>query len=204
MRKIAVLLFTLIAFTITVQAQNGQIRMYKGGGENNKNVNVRVHRFGGNELMIPNLSQEQQDQIKKLRLEMSKEITATRNQIAEKRARLNTLQATDNADVKAINKTIDEIASLQAQQMKAKSNFHVKTRALLNDEQKVEFDSRRHHGFGFRNGFGDAQIKAFKFNEGDFDFGKYGNFDTIGEFNEIVIDPMLEDHFEFVEEDIED
>lgn len=195
MKKIAVLLLAFAAITYTAQAQHGQGRMSKGSSKDGKNMSVYVHRSGGSDFMIPGLSDGQKDEIKKLRLEMTKESTSIRNQIAEKRARLNTLKAQDKVDMSAINKTIDEIAALQAQQMKAKANFHVKVRALLNDEQKVAFDSRKHHrGFNFDMGreMGQTKMRSFRFGDADLDA-----LEGLEMPNDIDFNSMLGQYFEF-------
>jgi Spy/CpxP family protein refolding chaperone len=89
-----------------------------------------------------NLDENQQKEIEKIRLEQVKERTKTRNLMREKRAKLELLQTADKPDMKEINRVIDEIAAIQAQEMKAQAAARQKIRALLNEEQRVQFDSR--------------------------------------------------------------
>ncbi len=194
MKRLVVLFLAFAAITFTAQAQQGQERTNKGNSKDRKNMNVQIHRFnGGDGFMIPDLSDGQKDEIKKLRIEMNKETNSIHNQIAEKRARINTLQSQDKADMSAINKTIDEIAALQAQQMKAKANFHVKVRALLNDEQKVAFDSRRpHRNFNFDMGRGMGEMKMKSFRLGDADFDAFEGLELPEDFD---CNSLFEQHF---------
>jgi len=93
-------------------------------------------------MMIPDLSEDQKSQIKNLRMQMTKETTPIKAQIREKKAHLNTLSIAEKPDMKAINKTIDEIGALQVKIMKAHAKMRQDIRALLTDEQKVVFDSK--------------------------------------------------------------
>lgn len=202
MKKIAVLLLAFATVALTAQAQPRQGRAYKGNNGSSKNPGVYVHRFGGADCMIPDLSQDQQDEIKKLRLEMTKETTSIRNQMAEKRARLNTLKAADKADMNAINKTIDEIAALEAQRMKAKASCDIKVRALLNDEQKVAFDSRRHRNFNFNFDRGMGQMRMRSFRLGDMDFkGLEDGLEGLSKLNDMDLGSGFGQYFEFEMED---
>ncbi|MDR0660498.1 MAG: Spy/CpxP family protein refolding chaperone [Prevotellaceae bacterium] len=206
MKKIALLFLAFAVVTLTAQAQHGPGKGHKENLKDGKKATTYVYRMGGdNHCSIPNLSDGQKEEVKKLRLEMTKETTSIRNQIAEKRARLNTLQSEDKADMSAINKTIDEIAALQAKQMKAKANFHVKVRALLDDEQKIAFDSRKHHRFNFNFGDGMGKMKMRSFRFGDADFGdikeRLKGMEGLEALNNIDFDSIFEKHFEFEMED---
>ena len=91
---------------------------------------------------IPDLTDEQRNSMKQLKLGMEKEVRKNTNLIREKKAHLITLQGEDKPDQKAINKTIDEIAALQGQNMKARADFHLKVSSLLTDEQREIFQQR--------------------------------------------------------------
>lgn len=202
MKRVAILFLAFAAVSFAAQAQPRQGKMHKGNIKDGNNPKVHVYSISDKGCMIPDLSQEQKDEIKKYRLDMVKENTSIHNQIAEKRARLNTLQSEDKANMSAINKTIDEIAALQAQQMKSKASFHVKVRALLNDEQKVAFDSRKHHNhsFGFDRGMRHMKMRTFKF--GDDDFGVFNEkIEGLEALNNIDFNAITEHHFELEVED---
>ena len=86
------------------------------------------------------LSDEQETNIKAIQLNADKKIIPLRNEIREKRAKLISLQTSDDYDKEAVNKTIDEIADRRAQIQKIRAEKHQSIRNLLNEEQKVQFD----------------------------------------------------------------
>ncbi|NNF20899.1 MAG: periplasmic heavy metal sensor [Saprospiraceae bacterium] len=94
------------------------------------------------EMMIPDLTGEQQENIKDLHLNMMKESLQIRNQLGENRAKMKTLRTADNPDMNAINKLIDESSVLQADLKKKMAANHQEVRKLLTEEQRVIFDSR--------------------------------------------------------------
>lgn len=112
---------------------------------------------------IPNLTTEQKTKIQDLRVKHLKEITPLRNELAEKKAHLKTLQSVDKPDMNAINKTIDEISALQTKIMKSNASHRIEVASNLTDEQKVFFNShqgkmrngKRVHGMG--NGMGNGR-----------------------------------------------
>jgi Spy/CpxP family protein refolding chaperone len=86
------------------------------------------------------LTEDQSAKIEKIRLDALKKTTELQNQIREKRAKLISLQTADNADMKAIDKLIDEIAALRTQIQKVNAKKHQDIRNLLTADQKVIFD----------------------------------------------------------------
>jgi len=101
---------------------------------------------------IPDLTDAQREQIKKLRTAMLKEIMPLQNKLGEKRARLRTLSTADKPDMTAINKLIDEMAGLRAEILKKRMKFVQDVRALLTDEQRVFFDQHAGKGKGRMHG----------------------------------------------------
>jgi len=92
--------------------------------------------------MIPDLTEDQMTKIKSLRLETMKETTPLKAQMKEKKAHLNTLAIAEKADMKAIEKTIDEMGAIRVQMMKAHAKMRQGVRAILTDDQRVIFDSK--------------------------------------------------------------
>lgn len=86
------------------------------------------------------LTDEQSEQIKTLRLAHMEQMLPIKNQIQEYRAQLQTLRTAKKADMKAINNLIDDMADLRAKQMKAREAHHQEVRSLLTDEQRIKFD----------------------------------------------------------------
>lgn len=106
----------------------------------------RSHSLG-----IPNLSSDQQKKIEALGVSFRKETLPITNVLAEKQAHLRTLQASDKADMGAINSTIDEMTQLRSQLMKKQAGHHEAVRKLLTDDQRVAFDSRGGRMQGFHH-----------------------------------------------------
>ncbi|HRZ42015.1 MAG TPA: periplasmic heavy metal sensor [Bacteroidales bacterium] len=97
-----------------------------------------------NFVSIPDITDKQKEDIRKIRLDMIREIRSLKDQVMEKEARLRTLTRTDQPDSKAIDRVIDEIAEIQASIRKKAEKARQQIRALLNEEQKLWFDSHCH------------------------------------------------------------
>ena len=111
---------------------------------------------------IPSLTIDQKTKIESLKVKYIKEITPIKNELAEKRAHLTTLESVEKTDKDAINKTIDEMTSLQAKIMKLGINHRIEVASLLNDEQKIAFNSHRGNHMGMGNGMGDGKGRGMK------------------------------------------
>lgn len=106
---------------------------------------------------IPNLTDEQQKKIDALTIPHRKEMQVLRAQMKEKQAHLETLRIADNADMTAINKTIDEISVLKTTMMKKREAHKQEIRKILTDEQRLIFDAnagKRGEGKGMHHGQG--------------------------------------------------
>lgn len=109
-----------------------------------------------------NLSEEQQSQVKDLKLAHMKELQPLEDQLMENKAHQRTLMNAENPDEKAIYKNIDQATKLQNEMAKLSVDFQIIFKNLLNDEQKVMLQSRTNkfgrmgsgrHSFGAqRNG----------------------------------------------------
>lgn len=93
---------------------------------------------------IPELTDEQESKIEKLRTAHMAKRTEFRNQMREKIAQLNSLTSGDNVDMKQAEKVSDNIASLRGKMLKERINHRNDIRSLLTDEQKVYFDNHKH------------------------------------------------------------
>lgn len=102
---------------------------------------------GEHMMMIPDLTPEQAEQMKSMRVEHLKEMQSLRNQMAEKKARLRTLSTADKVNMTEINKVIDDIGKMQTQMMKMKEQHRQDVRKMLTDDQRIFFDSHQpmHH-----------------------------------------------------------
>ncbi len=89
---------------------------------------------------LSDLTPEQQKQIDALKLNLIKETISLKNQIAEKKAHINTISYGDNVDMAAVNKAFDELFALKAEIAKKHAAFQQEVRKLLTPEQKIQFD----------------------------------------------------------------
>lgn len=99
--------------------------------------------FNGMNSFFATLSPEQKKKIKDIRLKEKKQLIQINNQLSEKKMHLITLQTAEKPDMKAINKTIDELTALIGSKMKIKSNSTQQIREMLTEEQRVEFDMNK-------------------------------------------------------------
>ena len=90
---------------------------------------------------IPGMTDEQKTKMKEIRTASMKEILPLKNELREKEAHLQTISTGNNVDLNLINKTIDEIGLLKTTIAKKHAATRYSIRLILNDEQKVYFDS---------------------------------------------------------------
>ena len=145
----AIAIATVTSLTVNAQPQ----RMQPYSGKSPQEVR-QVMRPEGFVMPAQNLDDKQREELKKMRTEQLKERTQTRNLLREKRAKLETLQTADKPDTKEINSVIDEIAALQALEMKSQAANRQKVRSMLTDEQRTLFDARGANRGNMRAGEG--------------------------------------------------
>jgi len=146
---------TILAIAILMFAGTN---LYAQGG---RNFQDQGKGFGQNQhCTLPDLTEDQQNKMDALRVNHLKEMKTYRNQMNELRARKQTLQTSDNVDLKEINAVIDKMTTVHNQMMKQSAKHRQELRSLLTDEQKVYFDSRP--GRGHRNGRGDRRGNGHK------------------------------------------
>ncbi len=146
MRRIITTAFLLLLIgTLSVQAQRSDQQ------EKRKELKERIEKRGGQKgqmrrgqepmLAKLDLSEDQEEQIKGIMLEGKQESLPLENQLREKIARLRTLSSGDTYDVAALNKVADEMGDLQASIHKIHIAKKGEIRALLNEEQRIKFDT---------------------------------------------------------------
>jgi Spy/CpxP family protein refolding chaperone len=136
--KITALTLLFVGFSQVILAQ---------GNPDRPRMNERMmqmHQDGMPHMRIPDLTDEQKEQIKSIMLKTQEEMIPLKNQLGEKRARLRTLSTGDNVDVEAAESVIEEIGSLRTEIMKKHFAVRQEVRALLTDYQRVWMDS--HYG----------------------------------------------------------
>jgi Spy/CpxP family protein refolding chaperone len=130
----------VMAANLTANAQLPSAQPYLG--KSPREVR-QVMRREGFTMPMMKLDDRQREGIRKIRTEQMKARSQTRHQLKEKRAKLELLQTADKPDMKEIDKLIDEIAALQAQDMKARAADRQKIRSLLTEEQRIHFDAQK-------------------------------------------------------------
>jgi Spy/CpxP family protein refolding chaperone len=91
---------------------------------------------------LPDLTEEQQAQIEKSKLNLDKEILPLSADLNVKQAELDKLLLADKPDKKAVYKKIDEIEAVKTQIKKMKVGHKLEVRALLTPDQRVAFDKQ--------------------------------------------------------------
>jgi len=147
-KKVGIGSLVMIAFlliTNTLMAQRGD--SVRASYRVRKDFRPRAD-FGM--MSIPNLTEDQKEKIKAQQVAFGKEALPLKNQLAEKRAHLHTLQTAQPYDANAVNATIDDISKTESQLMKKQAANREAIRKLLTDEQRLAFDSIRGMGRGMR------------------------------------------------------
>ncbi len=149
---VLVVLFTGIT---TSQAQQFRKGEKPPQAEFNKRGNPagEMRERGPKGPRIPNLSEEQREQLKTFKLELEKNSLPLKNQLAEKEAKLRTLTTSDSFDERAVNKVIEEIGELKTSLMKLHVANGQKIKSILTEEQLVVFNNQlAKKGKGNKNG----------------------------------------------------
>ncbi len=146
MRRIITTAFLLLLVgTLNVEAQRNdqqeRRKEIKERFEKNSRQQMTMRKSQKSMLAKLNLSDDQKEEIKTIMLEGKKETLQLQNQLREKRARMRTLSSGDTYDVSALNKVADEIGALQAGIKKIHIAKKGEVRALLDEEQKIMFDT---------------------------------------------------------------
>jgi Spy/CpxP family protein refolding chaperone len=156
--KRGVLVKSLLVLLISVLISSFTLSSFAQRGTRNFKDSAKF------ENRIPNLTAEQKTKIESLKVKQFKEVLPIKNELAEKKAHLKTLESAEKVDRDAVNKTIDEITALQGKLFKMNVNHRLDFASILTDEQKVfvslnkakgakgQMNKRRGIGRGMGNG----------------------------------------------------
>jgi Spy/CpxP family protein refolding chaperone len=97
-------------------------------------------KHGKHMPMIPDMTEQQKEQVEQLRTEHLKVMLSLQNQLQEKMAQLRTLSTAEKVNMNDINKKIEEIGQLKIKLMKERVAHRQDIRKLLTEEQRVIFD----------------------------------------------------------------
>lgn len=95
-----------------------------------------------NYMGIPSLTDDQMNQIKNLRTPFMKDMMGLKNKLAENQTHFRTLMTAEKADMDAINSNIDKGMAIKGELMKKEAAHRQDIRKLLNEEQRLAFDSQ--------------------------------------------------------------
>ena len=136
MKKYAMIMLTVL-FTGLMAFGQPQKGMRKGGPGNGYGYNNSAMSC----QRIPDLTEEQSEKISDLRVEMMKETQPVHNQINELKASCHTMMTSENPDMKAIEKNIDQRSKLQADLMKSHARYRQSVSKILTNDQRVFFNN---------------------------------------------------------------
>jgi len=142
--SIAILM--IMAFSLSTVAQPNWGK--KGHGKGMKGQQTCMQ-------MIPDLTEEQEKQIKELRSDHWSAMSEYRSDMKILKAEYHDLLTGDDRNMNKAEKKIDEITGLKNKMMKERQSHMESIRSLLNEEQKEAFDRMmQHHKAGMRMGKG--------------------------------------------------
>jgi len=93
------------------------------------------------------LTEEQKERAKEIHLAAAKEAKPLEDQLRELKAHHQTLVTAEVANMKAINKSIDEMSAVKAKLAKVKAGYHQEFRSILSEEQKLKMDRMKNRHF---------------------------------------------------------
>ncbi len=89
------------------------------------------------------LSDEQMEQIKEIRMSFQEDLLPLRNQIKEKRAQIKTLTTGSDTDFEAAENVVAEVSEIRETIMTKRLRMHKEVRDILTEEQRLKFDMRK-------------------------------------------------------------
>ncbi len=115
-------------------------------------ANQSGDQFCRMEKVIPDLTDEQAEQLKALRMEQWKETRDFRNQMGELNAKQKTLMSADQIDQKAVDKIIDQKTALMNTHMKKNIEHKAAVNKVLTEDQRMALAQMQHRRGQFRQG----------------------------------------------------
>jgi Spy/CpxP family protein refolding chaperone len=157
---LGILVMSLMLSVNLAQAQRGP-----GGGNRQGPANTQNNFNNGpqwNNMLnqIPDLTDNQKEQIKTLQTKMMKEILPLQNKLREEMAKFRTLTTAEKPDNKAIENQVEVIGKIKIDMMKIRTKFHQEIRTVLNDNQRLFFDMHSPRNFG-NKGRGNCMMNNF-------------------------------------------
>lgn len=152
MNKVMITIFTLffvlaaVSFAQPMKHGQGMNRMQAECGQSKECCMMGPRHMGMKGMPeIPDLTDEQKGQLDKLQVEHMKAVQPLLNKMMEKRAELHTLSTAEEVNMGKINSLIEEIGKIRTEMMKEREKHHQSVRKILNEKQRLIFDSRSMH-----------------------------------------------------------
>ena len=148
------MIFIIAGLSTFSQPQKGQMMAEKPG----YHMQMRMQN-------MLNLTDEQQTQMKDLRLERTKEMLPLQNRMRVLMAEYRELISAEKPDTKAINGNIDERTKLMNEIMKKRADYQLKFRNILTEEQWLTIQSHKGKmgpgkGRGMGKGYGKPDMRC--------------------------------------------
>lgn len=141
----------IAAFAISITAMAQQPNRNRMSPEQREMMVKRFEKARTNSKSF--FTEEQQEKMKALRLETTKEIQPLRNELNELKARQRTLTTAEKADMNAINDNISKMSDIQADIQMIRAKQHQEVRSMLSEEQRIKFDEMKNRkGKNFKKG----------------------------------------------------
>ena len=129
-----------------INAQNSDGKGRGKSGKTNRPGYGQSDKASGPNLTYRlNLTEEQEAQLKTLKLEHYKTMKPFRAEMGELKARKRTLMSQDVVDEKAVNNLIDQQTSLTNKLQKKQLTHTLAFKEILSDEQLMKLDQKRQH-----------------------------------------------------------
>lgn len=119
------------------QGQHGQQNAQHHGNQHGQHGN---HQASQQHKDYLNLTDDQKAKFKSIKESYEQKTQSIKLQLKEKEAHLDVLRVADKADMKAINKTVEEIGNLKIEKEKLKEAKHQELRQVLDAEQRAKYD----------------------------------------------------------------
>lgn len=144
--KTTVILKTLVVGFLLIGITETTIAQQRGNPDMRKERMERIYdRWQNIDRMakLMDLSDQQKEEIKEIMLATRQQMLPLRNQMGEQMARLRTLRTSDEVDFEAINAVTEDLGDTRVEMMKKRLASEQEVRALLTEEQRIIFDSRK-------------------------------------------------------------
>ena len=112
-------------------------RYGQGFGQYGQGQGIMAHHFA------LDLSDEQKEEVKTLRVEHYKTMKPLKNTMIELKARERTLMSEEKVDLKKVNSVIDEQTELMNRMRKLQAEQKVKMKSVFTDEQLMKLEQHR-------------------------------------------------------------